>query len=155
MPDPQYTGGVTALINVVGAAVVDSLEAPARLLAARRSAPPQLAGMWEFPGGKVEAGEAAESALHRELAEELGIGVVLGAELESGNPTGWTLNDRASMRVWFAEVLSGDPAPLEDHDELRWVSLEDADEVFGLRWIPADLPIVRALLAHVGVLAHE
>ncbi len=137
------------MINVVGAAVVDSLEAPTRLLAARRSAPPQFVGMWEFPGGKVEAGETAEAALHRELAEELGIEVRLGPELESGQPDGWALNDRASMRVWFAELTAGDPAPLEDHDELRWVSVADCDEALSLPWIPADFPIVRALLERV------
>lgn len=141
---------MTALINVVGAAVVDSLDAPTRLLAARRTAPPQFAGMWEFPGGKVEAGEMAEDALHRELAEELGVEVRLGPELESGNTTGWTLNDRASMRVWFAELTAGEPRPLEDHDELRWVSLVDCNEALNIPWIPADLPIVRALLDRVA-----
>ncbi|HKU35006.1 MAG TPA: (deoxy)nucleoside triphosphate pyrophosphohydrolase [Paenarthrobacter sp.] len=143
---------MTALINVVGAAVVDSLPAPARLLAARRTAPPQFAGMWEFPGGKVEAGESAESALHRELKEELGVTVRLGLELESGQPGGWVLNERAAMRVWFAELTGGEPSPLEDHDELRWVSLE-GDEALGLAWIPADLPIVRALLECVAATA--
>lgn len=141
---------MTALINVVGAAVVDSLEAPTRLLAARRTAPPQFAGMWEFPGGKVEAGETAEAALHRELAEELGVQVQLGPELESGNTAGWTLNEKAAMRVWFAELTAGEPLPLEDHDELRWVSLADHDQALGLPWIPADLPIVRALLDQVA-----
>ncbi|MGF6835333.1 8-oxo-dGTP diphosphatase [Paenarthrobacter sp. TE4293] len=141
---------MTALINVVGAAVVDSLEAPTRLLAARRSAPPQFAGMWEFPGGKVEAGETPESALHRELSEELGIEVRLGPELESGRPDGWVLNERAAMRVWFAEVTAGELAPLEDHDKLLWVSLDDCDEALNLQWIPADLPIVRALLDRVA-----
>jgi 8-oxo-dGTP diphosphatase len=141
---------VTELIKVVGGAVVDSLSAPARLLAARRTAPPQFAGMWEFPGGKVETGETPESALHRELREELGIGVVLGTELEAPGPAGWPLNDRAVMRVWFAEITDGDPHPLEDHDELRWVSIADGDEALTLPWIPADLPIVRALLASVA-----
>ncbi|WP_368736525.1 NUDIX domain-containing protein [Paenarthrobacter aurescens] len=144
---------MTALINVVGAAVVDSLNAPTRLLAARRTAPPQFAGMWEFPGGKVEAGEAAEAALHRELAEELGVEVRLGPELESGATSGWTLNERASMRVWFAELTAGEPMPLEDHDELRWLSLVECDEALNLPWIPADLPIVRALLDRVAARA--
>lgn len=134
----------------MGAAVVDSLEAPTRMLAARRTAPPQFAGMWEFPGGKVETGETAEDALHRELAEELGVQVNLGPELESGNIVGWTLNERAAMRVWFAELTAGEPRPLEDHDELRWVSLADSDQLLGLPWIPADLPIVRALLDRVA-----
>lgn len=106
--------------------------------------------MWEFPGGKVETDEAAEAALHRELAEELGIKVQLGPELDSGHAAGWTLNERASMRVWFAEVSKGEPRPLEDHDELRWVSLADRDEALGLPWIPADLPIIQALLDRVA-----
>ncbi|MFE4195516.1 (deoxy)nucleoside triphosphate pyrophosphohydrolase [Paenarthrobacter sp. NPDC056912] len=141
---------MTAPINVVGAAVVDSLETPTRLLVARRTAPPQFAGMWEFPGGKVEDGEAPEAALHRELVEELGVEVRLGAELESGRQSGWPLNERASMRVWFAELMAGEPRPLEDHDELRWVSLNGGDEALSLPWIPADFPIVRALLERVA-----
>ena len=138
------------MINVVGAAVVDSLEQPSRLLAARRTAPPKFAGMWEFPGGKVEAGESAEAALHRELGEELGITVRLGREVDSGSPSGWPLSEHAVMRVWFAEVSEGEPQPLEDHDELRWVSLDGHAEVMELPWIPADLPIVQALLDRVA-----
>ena len=107
--------------------------------------------MWEFPGGKVEAGESAESALHRELGEELGITVRLGLEVEAGSPSGWPLNEHAVMRVWFAEVSDGEPQPLEDHDELRWVRLDEPPEVLGLPWIPADLPIVQALLDRVTV----
>ena len=141
---------MTEQINVVGGAVVDSLSAPARLLVARRTAPPQFAGMWEFPGGKVETGESPESALRRELREELGIGVILGAELEPPGPHGWPLNERAAMRVWFAEVADGEPQPLEDHDELRWVSILDGAEALSLPWIPADLPIVRSLLSSVA-----
>jgi 8-oxo-dGTP diphosphatase len=121
------------------------------LLVARRSAPEKLAGLWEFPGGKVEPDEEPEAALCRELTEELGISVRLGAELPAEAPNGWPLNDRASMRVWFAEVVQGEPQPLEDHDELRWVSLENHDEVLGLPWIPADFPIVRALLTALAV----
>ncbi|WP_120953995.1 (deoxy)nucleoside triphosphate pyrophosphohydrolase [Arthrobacter oryzae] len=140
---------MTGLINVVGGAVVDSLAEPSMLLVARRTAPPQFAGMWEFPGGKVEPGEAAEDALHRELREELGVLVRLGAELPAEAPTGWPLNEKAAMRVWFAELAEGVPRPLEDHDELRWLDLRRPDEVLGLAWIPADFPIVEALLAAV------
>ena len=142
---------MTGLIGVVGGAVLDSLAEPGRLLVARRTAPPRFAGMWEFPGGTVETGETAEQALHRELLEELGVSVRLGAELDSGSADGWPLNERAAMRVWFAELLDGDPRPLQDHDELRWIDLRNRDEVLGLPWIPADLPIVEALLGRLSV----
>ena len=137
---------MTGLISVVGGAVLDSLAEPGRLLVARRTAPPHFAGMWEFPGGKVEPGETGEQALHRELLEELGVRIRLGAELESGSADGWPLSERAALRVWFAELLDGVPHPLQDHDELRWINLRDRDEVLDLPWIPADLPIVKALL---------
>ena len=129
---------------------MDNLAQPAAMLVARRSAPEHLAGLWEFPGGKVEPGEEPEAALVRELSEELGIGVRLGPELPAGVPGGWPLNDRASMRVWFAEVSAGEPRPLEDHDELLWVDLRNREAVLGLPWIPADFPIVRALLDSVA-----
>jgi 8-oxo-dGTP diphosphatase len=137
---------VSEQIQVVGAAILDSLEHPARLLVARRTAPEQFAGLWEFPGGKVEAGEECEAALHRELGEELGVRARLGAELHAEAPDGWRLNERASMRVWPAEITDGEPHPLEDHDELRWMDLADVQAVLGLPWIPADFPIVQALL---------
>lgn len=134
------------VIQVVGGAVVDDLARPTALLAARRSAPEALAGLWEFPGGKVEPGEEADAALVRELMEELGVEVRLGEELPSGRPQGWPLNHRASMRVWFVQVTRGNPRPLEDHDELRWVSLADPQALLALPWIPADYPIVQAVL---------
>jgi 8-oxo-dGTP diphosphatase len=129
---------------------VDSLVNPARMLVARRTAPEQFAGLWEFPGGKVDAGEECEAALHRELGEELGVGVRLGPELPGEAATGWPLNDRANMRVWLAEIIQGEPQPLEDHDELRWVALTDHRNVLDLPWIPADFPIVEALLHSLG-----
>ncbi|ALE91710.1 DNA mismatch repair protein MutT [Arthrobacter alpinus] len=140
--------------QIVGGAVVDSLDRPTRLLAARRTAPPEFAGMWEFPGGKIEPGESPQEALQRELLEELGVKVHLGAELEGPTSDGWPLSIKASMRVWLVEVRQGMPAPLEDHDELRWVELMGA-QLLELPWIPADRPIVRALVARVSVDAQD
>lgn len=134
------------LKQIVGAALVDSLEAPTRLLAARRTSPPALAGLWEFPGGKVEPGEGCKAALLRELREELGIGARLGDEVAGPLDQGWKLAGPAAMRVWLAAITEGTARPLEDHDELRWVDLAGGG-IADLPWIPADLPIVEAIRA--------
>jgi 8-oxo-dGTP diphosphatase len=119
---------------VVGAAIVRD----GRLLAARRSAPSELAGGWELPGGKVEPGESEAEALVRECREELGVAVLAGARV----PGEWPLRDDLVLRVYLAAILDGDPHPLEEHDEVRW--LADA-ELFSVAWLPADLPAVTAV----------
>lgn len=140
--------------QIVAAALVDSLERPTVLLAAQRSAPPELAGLWEFPGGKVEPGEDDHEALHRELAEELGITVRLGAELAGPTAQGWPLNSTASMRVWLAEPVRGTPIALQDHERLLWVTLA-GNQLLELPWIRADFPIVHALLAAVAAAGED
>ena len=132
-------------VEVVAAAIVDDLSAPSALLAARRTEPPELAGGWELPGGKVDPGEDRATALHREIHEELGVRVALGDRVEGPLAGGrWPLGTAYAMTVHLAEVTEGVPAPIEDHDALRWLAAED---LYAVPWLPGDLPIVDALAA--------
>ena len=133
--------------EVVAVAVVDDLTHPTRLLAARRTEPPALAGGWEFPGGKVDPGEDEVSAVHREVAEELGVEVRLGERLEGPLKGGrWPLGEAFAMTVWWAVVVRGEPAPIEDHDQLRWLGRAD---LYAVPWLPADLPVVDRIATHL------
>lgn len=131
------------LVVVVAGAIVDDLTSPTKLLAARRTAPADLAGRWELPGGKVERGEAFEAALSRELAEELGVKVQVGSVVPATGGGRWPLRPAYEMVVYWATISAGDPVPLEDHDALVWV---DASEALSLDWLPTNRPIVEQLL---------
>lgn len=137
------TGGRTARLVVAGAL----LDGAGRLLAARRSAPPELAGQWELPGGKVEPGEDPRTALRRELLEELGVAVVLGALVPAPDGGDWPVLGGHVMRVWVCAVADGAPLPLQDHDQLTWVELDRAES---LPWLAPDLPILHAIRDCVG-----
>lgn len=123
---------------VVGAAILED----GRVLAAQRAAPPRLAGYWEFPGGKVEAGEGDREALARECREELGVDVRVGDPLAPDVPIG----PAAVLRVFTARLAAGTPVATE-HRELRWLAAGEVDTV---DWLPSNaplLPALRALLA--------
>ncbi|AOR32297.1 DNA mismatch repair protein MutT [Streptomyces fodineus] len=133
IPSTPKTPGTDRIV-VVGAALLDG----GRLLAARRSAPADLAGRWELPGGKVEPGERPEDALVRELREELGV----DAEPVERVPGQWPLRTPYVLQVWTARLRPGSPAPqpLEDHDELRWLT---PDRIWEVDWLDQDVPAVR------------
>jgi 8-oxo-dGTP diphosphatase len=128
-----HTERATPLIIVGAAIVVDG-----RVLGCERAEPPDVAGKWEFPGGKVEPGESDIAALVRECAEELGVVVEVGERIGEDVPLA---HGRAVLRVWLARLVSGEPEPLE-HASLRWLAPDELDDV---PWLPADAPIVTEL----------
>ena len=122
---------------MVGAAVLRD----GTVLAARRTAPAVTAGRWEFPGGKVEPGEAAEAALVREVGEELGCAVAVLGWLDGEVPVG----DHHLLRVALARLVDGDPVPVE-HDRVRWLSTAELDDV---DWLDPDRPFLPELRARM------
>ena len=110
-----------------------------RVLAARRTAPPALAGGWEFPGGKVERGESEVDAVRREIAEELACDVAVGHRLDGEVALGAGM----VLRVRTAEIVTGEPVPSE-HDRLRWLGPDELDDV---AWLDADRPFLAEVAA--------
>ena len=117
-----------------------------RVLACERSAPPEVAGRWEFPGGKVERGETDARALVRECAEELGVRVAVGPRVGPDVPLA---HGRAVLRVFAVTLLHGDMPRALEHAAMRWLG---PDELTSVPWLPADEPIVAEL---PGLLAAE
>ncbi|HUO37413.1 MAG TPA: (deoxy)nucleoside triphosphate pyrophosphohydrolase [Mycobacterium sp.] len=113
-------------IVVAGALIADG-----GLLVAQRARPPELAGRWELPGGKVAPGESERDALARELAEELGIAVEVGHRL--GDDV--ALSETTTLRAYLVTQTGGGAVCAHDHRALRWVA---ADELDRLDWVPAD-----------------
>ena len=152
---------------VVAAAVLDDLAHPTTLLCAARSYPPEHAGQFELPGGKVEPAERPEQALARELDEEIGLSAHLGPELvvprqlavpppPDGAPgddaPAWPAMHGFRMRVWLAEpARPGDRGRVGgDHQRLEWVRLDPPDQLRRLSWLEANLPIIDALVGALG-----
>ena len=117
---------------VVGAAIFDGAN---RLLAAQRRAPRSYAGLWEFPGGKVEEEETPIAALIRECQEELNIDVDV-ADLVGEVPI-----PIGQLRVYRARITGGRLA-LRVHSAIRWLGPYELDVV---PWIAADWPLVQQL----------
>lgn len=122
-------------IDVVGAAI----ESQGTILCAQRGSGGQLAGKWEFPGGKVEHEETPRQALEREISEELACGITVGDEVTTTRHE----YDFAvvTLTTFWCELVEGAPT-LSEHSAISWVP---ADELSALDWAPADLPAVQVI----------
>ena len=155
-PEPLSSSEPRVIVGaaIVGAAIVceraSACERPSacerasgslQVLAAQRSHPPRLAGQWEFPGGKVEAGETEVAALRRECIEELAADVDVGPRIGPDLP----LAERVVLRIYLARLRPGASlVPTGDHARLRWLG---ADELHLVPWLPADRPVLGPLAA--------
>ena len=126
------------LLTVVAAALTD---AQGRVLVQQRAPGRAMAGLWEFPGGKLEAGETPEAALVRELAEELGIEVEPDALTPAAFASEKLGDKHLLLLLYTVRDWSGEPRAL-DASGLRWAY---PAELRHLPMPPADVPLVDAL----------
>jgi mutator protein MutT len=127
-------------VIIVVAAVI---EANHRFLVTRRQPGVHLAGLWEFPGGKIDPDEPHADALRRELKEELDVDVAVGEPLYT---TVHAYDDRTVELHFYRCVLKGEPRPLMGQ-EMRWVP---RDELGQLGFPPADAELIEMLRKSVG-----
>lgn len=124
-------------IVVVGAVI---LSAEGKIFATKRGEKMSLPGLWEFPGGKIEAGETPQQALVREVQEEL------GAHVEVGEFVTTTDHEYdfgiVSLSTYRCELVSGTPT-ISEHSDSIWIEPNRLDE---LEWAPADVPAVEILM---------
>lgn len=123
-------------MQVVCAVITNS---KGKIFAARRAKGKSFEGYWEFPGGKVEEGEAADQALVRELQEELGLNVTVGASIHK---LAWKKRSGAFELEAFHINDNLEGLKLQDHDEYAWFSIDD---LLGIELMVADI----ALLPHI------
>ncbi|WP_313354180.1 (deoxy)nucleoside triphosphate pyrophosphohydrolase [Microbacterium sp.] len=125
------------LIDVVGAVITRD----GTVLAAQRGPDKALEGMWEFPGGKVEANETYPTALKREILEELGCDITVGRHIvTTTHPYEF---GTVRLATYYAVLENGLPQRSE-HTALRWVEISRLME---LDWAPADLPAVSKVIS--------
>lgn len=132
--------GMSAPAIVVVAAVIEDAD---RFLLTRRQPGVHLEGMWEFPGGKIDPGETHETALRRELLEELGVEADVGACVHR---TEHSYPDRNVELHFYRCDLKGAPRPTLGQ-EMRWVR---RDELSSLAFPPADTELIDMLVSSDG-----
>jgi len=129
---------VSATVLVAACALVDP---DGRVLLAQRPAGKPMAGLWEFPGGKVEEGELPEAALARELEEELGIGVAAGDVVPACFASAPVGGRHMILLLYLCRRWRGAPAAL-DASALAWLRPAEMDPQ---AMPPADAPLIPLL----------
>ena len=122
-------------ISVVAAIIHD---AQGRIFATQRGYG-EWKDWWEFPGGKIEAKEKPEEALHREIREELNCEIDIETKLAVVEYD--YSNFHLSMQCYLCTLLSDTPQLLE-HEDAKWLNLKELDSV---NWLPADKNIIEQL----------
>ena len=125
-------------VKVVAAVLCDSAERPTRIFATARGYG-DLKGQWEFPGGKVEAGETVRQALQREIEEELAAKIAVHELIETVEYDYPTFH--LSMDCFWCELLS-EKVMLKEAEAARWLTKE---QLFDVPWLPADLGLVEKI----------
>ena len=125
-------------IKVVAAVICDSLENTTKIFATARGYG-EFKGKWEFPGGKLEAGETSQQALIREIQEELAVKIEVGElidTIEYDYPT-----FHLSMDCFLCVVVDGEII-LKEAEAVKWL---DKDEFYSVDWLPADIALIEKL----------
>ena len=125
-------------IKVVAAVICDSITQKKKIFATARGYG-EFKGLWEFPGGKIEAGETPQQALYREIMEELDTKIKVYDLIDTVE---YDYPDfHLSMDCFWCEIVKGDLV-LKEHEDARWLTKEQLGDV---KWLPADITLIERI----------